>query len=543
MKREIITGLFCIFAISGRAQNEIVKVDEAATTNWFKSGGGHPAMLPKPRALVFNANTPAPALTFNPTITGVDPMIAAGDEFLIVSQDHRLAFYQKDGTQLGSDISSTDFFQDMIDAANDNQFSWLGDAPHKVTDACNTDSGGEDYSKRWLNEAYDTRVVYEPVNKRFIIVSAVRNTVWRYKANANYNAGASSNVCDKWAVRIFAFAISKTNDPRDGFYKWYWTKNNYRDWPRIYADQDVLTVAHNGGGPSGVITPSIYVISLKDMIAAKSNPRYFTYMDDDYPGAVIPVNMYKKSGSAYSNFLMYVRANGSKAELYYLKKSSDMWTNKPDLDETDIDLGTNLDLNWQERPAYRNGKIYMTNIVSAAAAVKNKRPDVYGFWLYRLPLSIDGDDISFNESSSLLMKQHYKPTAASGTNYESYDMPSLAVNSAGTILAAYGRWAKTGSSSFINPESRYFEHIEGETNHRNSHVLKAGDATPQFKQTGWTANVVDGFYHSYSSDVYLDYTTVVADPSDSKVFWIANSYANSGKGYKKMIIGKIKADK
>ncbi len=521
------------------ASNKLLKTGDNGPV---RNGGGK-AGKPKNTQLAWNGGTPAPQLSFLPTVTGVDPMIAVGEQYIIVSQDHSFAFYKKDSTKLGNDINATDFFRGVINKANETSFSWLADAPHKVMLDCNTKAGGQPDSNKLLNEAYDTRVIYEPVNKRFIILSAVRNTVWQYSSNGGYNDGASSALCDKWAVRIFAFAISKTSNPQDGFYKWYWTKNNYRDWPRIYADKDVLTVAHNGAGPSGTTTPTIYVISLKDMIAGKSSLRYFTYQDNDYPSNVIPVAMYKSSSSKFYNYLMYVKANGNKLELYYFKKSNDMWSNKPELKETDIDLGVSLDLNWQERPVYRNGKIYLTNITTETSAVKNKRPDVHGFWLYRLPLSIDDDDISFNESSTLLMKQHYKPTPASGSNYDSYDMPALSVNAAGTIVCAYGRFSKTGAGSFLKPQSRYFEHLQGETNHRNSALLKAGLSTPLFKQTGWSKNVVDGFYHSYKTDVYLDYATVVPDPSDSKLFWIAHSFANSGKGYKNMVIGKIRADK
>ena len=547
MKRTLFTlVLLSVHSFIVSAQDEFIKVDgpsnnrlnKTEADNSSKAGGTSGAMK---KAIVLNA-TPAPQKIIFPTLRGVDPMVAAGDEFVIISQDHSFAFYDKNGNQLGSDINATTFFQEVIDKANENSFPDLADAPDNILSRCATKGADISRSQKILNEAYDTRVIYEPVNKRFIIVSAVRNQVWQYD-KSKFPASGSAAQCNPFATRIFAFSISKTNDPRDGFHKWYWTKNNYRDWPRISADKDVLTFAHAGTGPGSPATPSIYVISLADMMAGKSHPRYFTYMDDDYPGSVIPFAMYKSNNSVFKDYVMYLRGNGTTAELYYFKKTSDMWTNKPDLNEADIDLGINLDFQWYERPVYRNGKVYFTSRALASAAVKNKRPDVWGFWLFRLPLSLNDDEISFNESSSLLMKQHYKPTTASGTNYDSYDIPSYSVDAAGTILLAYGRSSKTGTSSFLKPQSRYLEHIQGETNHRNSHILKAGVTTPLFKQTGWSKNVVDGFFHSYNSDIFIDYSTVVPDPSESKVFWIAHSFASPDTSYIHMVVGKVKADK
>ena len=82
------------------------------------------------------------------------------------------------------------------------------------------------YSPRQINEFYDTRVDYDPVSKRFAILSAARE-------------GGSPD------TRFYAFAVSKTEDPRDGFHQYMTTETNYRDFPRLTMNGDLLLVAHN----------------------------------------------------------------------------------------------------------------------------------------------------------------------------------------------------------------------------------------------------------------------------------------------------------
>jgi hypothetical protein len=486
-------------------------------------------------------NIPTPLISKNvffPDLGGVDPMIAAGHNYLVISQDHSFVFYNKNGFQLAEKVggikvkwSATDFFQPVIDAANNNSFAMLQTAPDDILTKCQSD--GNTGSCKLLCEAYDTRVIYEPGNKRFIITSAVRNTSWH---DDDY-----PELCNTYSIRIFVFAISNTEDPRDGFKMWYWTKNNYRDWPRISADKDVLTVAHNGDGADG--TPAIYAISMEDLMNGVNNPRWFTYRKGvgNTPGSVIPVNKYKSTNTSFDNYVMFLKADGDNAILYYYKKSAGMWNNKPELQETEIDLENDISLSWHERPVYRNGCIYFSSIVKTADAFPNFRPKIYGFDLYRLPLKKDGNDIEFNESSSRKMEYPVYPMDATTLEFISYELPSIAVDERGTLLTAYGRWGKKNSGD-IFPEARYFLFYENENGHRPSKALKTGGYMPMFTPKGTNTPVPDGFYnYGDATDKFADYTTVTADPEDRFVFWIAHVYADEKDSKYKMVVGKVGA--
>ena len=94
-----------------------------------------------------------------------------------------------------------------------------------------------------------------------------------------------------------------------------------------------------------------------------------------------------------------------------------MWTIKPALKHTDLDLANDLSFAWSERPVYRNGNIYFSSIVQTDGEIINKRPKIYGFNLYRLPLKMNGSNIEFNGSSPKKMEYPVYPKAATSTEY------------------------------------------------------------------------------------------------------------------------------
>jgi hypothetical protein len=489
--------------------------DQVPTTNPMRVGGSPPS--------------PDKLLAFLPDLDGVDPMIAVGHTYIIVSQDHSFAYYDKNGNLRPNTgrISTKDFFSSVINQANIN-FE-LGDAPNEVLTKCDDDQTN---LTKDITEAYDTRVIYEPENRKFIILSALRNRIW--------HDAEDPDLCKTWAIRTFAFAISNTEDPRDGFKMWFWTKNNYRDWPRISADKDIFTVAHNGSGEEG--TPTIYVISMKDMVNGMTNPRWFTYRRGvgNTPDMVLPVAKYNTpNNTTFDDYVTYMRGDGDNVVLYYFKKNSFMWNLKPALGETDIGLSNDVTFGWHERPVLRKGNIYFTNGVGVDEGEENKHPKVYGFDLYRLPLKKDGNKIEFNASSSKKMEYPVYPKVPEGTQFVSYEVPSLSVDEKGTILTAYGRLGRTKDKD-IYPESRYFVFYENENKHRLSKQLRSGEFMPMFTPDGWDEKVPDGHRnYSHTKDLYIDYSTVTVDPDKRFVFWIAHSYADLKNSKYKIVVGKV----
>ena len=193
--------------------------------------------------------SPSAAVVAQPDIQGVDPSIAAGQKYVIATEDHWIEFFDKSGHRLSSKageptcLSAYKFFSGFLapknpnGTANRNNINRHLRSPltYDSAKSCDPNTGAQ---TPCINEFYDTRVAYDPTIHRFIILSAVRHPIFQDGIN------------DLIVRRFFAFAISRSEDPRDGFDTYISTENNYSDWPRIATAPGQLVVA-----PLGVQEP------------------------------------------------------------------------------------------------------------------------------------------------------------------------------------------------------------------------------------------------------------------------------------------------
>ncbi|MES2772534.1 MAG: hypothetical protein V4722_00025 [Bacteroidota bacterium] len=208
--------------------------------------------------------SPAPTLVVNPDLSqSIDPHVAAGRNYLVMTNYDDIGFYDKNGALLArkaggleTHLNADVFFAAFFDPIND----LLG-----------LSRKGAEYQ---INEFYDLRVIYDDNSRRFIIVSAARNQLWINSDNIPDNK-------EPFARRLVAFAVSKTEDPRDGFYQYMTTENNYRDWPRISINGNHLMIANNAADGMGS-GPVAYVISMNDVKAGDPTPAAVKLKTDDF---------------------------------------------------------------------------------------------------------------------------------------------------------------------------------------------------------------------------------------------------------------------
>jgi hypothetical protein len=128
------------------------------------------------------AQAPKPELVFFPDIGGVDPMIAVGKDFVIVSEDHWIEFLYKSGPKAGKQLdskagektwlSSKEFFggffapQNKDGSVNRNNINLHGRFPPSFDPAVSCTPTANP-ALPCMNEAYDTRVIYDPYRRRF----------------------------------------------------------------------------------------------------------------------------------------------------------------------------------------------------------------------------------------------------------------------------------------------------------------------------------------------------------------------------------------
>ena len=169
--------------------------------------------------------TPAPKKSWQATLQGkggfpADAQIAVSTTHVIVTNRQRLRYYDKNGNPLGSDIGSTAFFTTGLS---------LKDAAGNPIDRFN-----------------DLRVIFDSYRKRFWVT-----------AYAGFGGAASVPAAKR---RTFIpMAVSKTQNPLDGwhFYYWdgaaqegqagssIWQPGDAPDYPIIGIDKLAVTITHS----------------------------------------------------------------------------------------------------------------------------------------------------------------------------------------------------------------------------------------------------------------------------------------------------------
>ena len=274
---------------------------------------------------------------------GPDPMVAAGEKTLLVSNSGSVRFFDKATGKLLLAAGVTNLFQIFLSqtingAANPNFVSNFYDIPEDVPYWCSksvpcktaTPDTDPETGKNLpcpdpaddglIEEAYDTRVYYQKETKRFVIVSALRNSSAR--SNHEYNEDETRD-CEQYLIRLVAIAVSRSENPDDGFYFYRTGENNYRDWPNAVLDKDYLMIAHKGGDSKSNGHSIVTVYNFNQMKDGYSGPLdAFSILQNDAnatPASVIPVTNLLTNYRSQVFFFFENKGNGI-AKIWYIKK-------------------------------------------------------------------------------------------------------------------------------------------------------------------------------------------------------------------------------
>ncbi|MAA58607.1 MAG: hypothetical protein ABF318_00590 [Ketobacter sp.] len=237
-----------------------------------------------------------------------DPMVAVGLNFIVTTNTGSISILDKNAKPVPGKngvyavFSASTLFGEFIDR----------DSPldlNKHTGfrkPCDFPEYPETSGNKFcIDEFYDTRVFFDQGAKRFIILSQARNRIWsdtwrpngatkfsgvengvRYCGEqgikgSNETVPLTSTSYCKLARRHQLFAISKTEDPRNGFYIYALKKQNYEDWPwgAVNPAGDTFTIGHASAAMD--IGAAVTVIRLSDMRSGTPQPRYFQLTRDD----------------------------------------------------------------------------------------------------------------------------------------------------------------------------------------------------------------------------------------------------------------------
>lgn len=493
--------------------------------------------------------------------SGHDAMVAVGEKFLITADAWNFSVIDRNsGCELAK-TSTYNFFNSFFKTKPDGTYdensinSYL--SLNKPCSKYNTTRG----DSFCLDELYDTRVRYDKNSKRFYINANTRHPVWnatyddqnkhewvdgngdayalpknlcmRYSLNPSQTSncihlkkegsGATScrvfvsdkALCDSVPHRSIAVAVSKTEDPRDGFHQYMVTHNRYRDWPWMEIVDDKVVVGSLGKGSyaSSKNHPLLTIFDKNDINSGRRHPKYFIIRPKDN------VMSQLNSGLKYNvenmvpimhlgNTNGYIFAQSGSTNIVAIKQKPihEYYSKTPELSGMRAGYVAEGLL-----PAYRNQFIYF-------ATADNNRTRIN---VLRAPVLFGYKGIA-TDSSRYKQFLYDLPDGAASTQ-----TPALAVNKDGVIFAPYVAKHKVTLKS-----SSMF----GKTTQSSAiYVAKAGS---NFEDHGYLhlgeGDVANGEFDDY------DYMTAVVDPVNNKDVWVASPYLNS-KNQKRAYIYRVKA--
>jgi hypothetical protein len=559
------------------------RIDENLVDQNIRDGAGS-----KP----FHPSTPP--VSFKPGLGSPDAMVAVGFNHLIVSNAHNIGFFDKKTMkQLESKhgeptmLSTDSFFSTFTttkrkdgsrnDHSINRHLALPPDPPanYPPYHTCDPDVSGTPLNP-CISDFFDTRIYFHPTGPstgRFFIAAETRGDKTITSSGAPcrpdkdpdcHNINYHDNQLNR---RYFAFAMSKTEDPRDGFYQWMTTEPHLFDWP-------LLTVKGGGVGSGGILAiaagvdpqrlnvspfgmkPSAYLFALEDLLEGRRYPRSHKlfireavanicltcgdiYDDDDVH--LVPLTHYGNTANRMffvqtrkwkldSPPVWWPKGAVSKVNVYSFLHPSD-WKNFPPIEQTALPLRFFL-RNPVQGATFRDGKIYLTDTVSKKDEEEIKHSNIR---VVRIPLTnlTTKPKASYSDGYLHDIFGFSNPGDPSGQIVD-YDWPSITANKDGHIVIVYRRKQPietrgiAGVSRF-EPEARYSVLLAGEQKARPSNLLRKGDC------------VVGGGK--------LDFQTAVVDPADDQTVWMAAFFAydrdgdctstNDDRG-DRMVVGKMK---
>jgi hypothetical protein len=476
---------------------------------------------------------PSPALTNGPyagSPLGHDPQIAAGDTYVAVIEAHSIAFYDKSGKPLLEPgnaspytLSSYELFQrflaptnkdSSINSDNINLFAGFPSNPKLPCVLANAAA-----QQGCINEVYDLRAAYDGKHKRFVFVGNARNQIWGCGDYTDpkcvpspdhpypcFDAACRMDIA-KLARRYTVFAISRAEDPRQGFHT-YWLPTA-GDWPSMAINESRLLITENSichdavTCPPASTYPEIYVVATDDIAAGKSNVAvswYLTDVDMPYAYGLRPVLSHDAGSPDY-----FVAPNGSLLNVW-----ASSGPNKP-LVSGSIDLGETGFI--RGSVVLQSGKIFYAYSSDAWCKLMTPAPTDCPLKVRVVAVNVSWSNAKFMLSKTLDIPFGHNGPGDAPSDLVSYEMPSLEVTKNGDVVIAYLRRPVTTAAPLFN-EARYSVLYHAESTTRPSAILKKGEGS---------ASESPGKAH-------LDLAGQSLDPDGSTV-WVTHAYARADGRY------------
>lgn len=475
------------------------------------------------------ASTTLAALEAGPL--GHDPQVTAGGHFLLVYNSHRYQIRDKASGALVPDVggevaASGDFntiFAPLWHARDSRGMPNAASINHRLQFApgepeiCDPEQPTR--SNACVQEFYDTRIMWDDLRKRFWIESAARNHLWRCPPG---------DPCDKekqsrtQARRYIAVAVSRTEDPRQGFHR-YILVNEYADWPKIAVNERYLILAHR-------TSPHVYVFDA-DRLAA-GNPDHgqvqVAHLDArSFPGARFISTVTHHHAPPGVTFLLGTGGDDQVVPFVLYNPDPQRATRPVVIAGPHVSVGARvgpLGVN----PAYRRGFLYWAWDAWAAGHTKEYRD----LRIVSLPVRVThakphkvwaASDPQAGYRNVVVGGR--EPDDAPGDLVD-YQMPAMDVNANGDVVVVYSRRGYQTRRP-LAPEVRYSILYHGETKARPGVLLRSGS---------WSGvpDIND------NPKAGIDFAYAQVDPTDDLTVWVTHAYSDWSSRWYRQIVGAVR---
>lgn len=497
--------------------------------------------------------TAPPATTFDLSMGGssFDLVLAAGEEAVGVAFNASVYFFDKAGNPLsgGGILPSGELPLNQVfgEFMRNSPVTPGQEAPLDVNQylgfphACD----GPEYPTTVGNgycvggDPYDTRVQFDPVGRRFLVLANLRGPLatnlfanrakypdfddellYELDYDAGYDTcgvysapGGKADVPDgehcKLARRVMALAVSRTADPRDGFFTYVFVENRYRDWPWMAVDDGWLILASHGDDDPA--SPATTLVSLADLQAGDSRPEYVHYFASDLGGQTIAEP--PQQVGTWPGRSLVLNTSGSNWWFFALPHPPEPYAKQPaTMLATTLTAAPGFG---RERPVFRGGRIHLVGDIETPL---EGDPDLAQSIVrhVRVPLSLSNGVPTISTSTA----QGYRATTFMPSSGHRIDEPVAAINGADELLLAWGR-------AGIDPADEVPPRVE--------HTMLRKGAS------GWDLRRVfrvgDGFAAGHPKKQIKAISTAV-DPIDDRTFWVAHKYGRAN-GTWGVVVGAV----
>ena len=405
-----------------------------------------------------------------------------------------------------------------------------------------------------IQEAYDTRVLYDAERHRFWIASAVRNMLFRQQVNTQdapsqcptapglVTQGPNGTIWDpvagnpavnfchtdwpaSWAHRFIVVAVSQVNDKGEEdlnrpFHRFVLV-DEYNDWPQMTVHGNYLVLNHRALGSA------IYVFNAEALANGnKGDQRLgrFSYNQFVSAGPLVvmaatqPIYLVNTHGS--SDGLTYlVSGNGSMPLIFALSHPKGDISGTPTL----LAWPTVIGLAFQGpsvNPVFRDGKLYIASHSSSC-------DDKYTTRVVRLPIIRDSNGHPLQVDTWGEGFLDLSVGDAAGDNF-SYVFPSVEVTKNDDIVLSYERVGLKASQPFT-AGLLYNVVLHGEDQLRSSQPLQDGIQLPPG---------IKGVSAQIGVNPPIDLGGIAVDPLDDTGVWMSGAYGDSNGLH--AVIGAVK---